>query len=94
MSFVTRSYPIYYRFRVKDLYSERELEDLLETLERRGGHYTHMDEGWYEIAIPPELLWMPFYKTIKECNSTEQLALVAPSEAKHPRPIGISEQTE
>lgn len=81
MTFVTRTYDVRFRFRVKDLYSEREIEDLLETLERRGANYAHLGEGWYEVEVAPVYSWMPFYRTMQDCDSIQEVHWLPFSEA-------------
>lgn len=73
---------LHFRFRIKDLYSEREIESLLEVLERRGASYAHLGEGWYEVQISSELLWVPFYKTMRECDSVQEVNWFHPPCAK------------
>lgn len=58
-------------FQVKPLYSERQVEDLLEVVERRGGFYNHKGDGKYWLSIPTNIPWVPFYQTIRDCWSVE-----------------------
>ena len=58
-------------FQVKPLYNEKQLEELLEVIERRGAIYSHLGDGRYRASIPTEILWIPFYQTIRDCWSVE-----------------------
>ena len=64
-------------FRVKELYDERELEELFECLERRGGNYCHLGSGQCQLLIPSELPWRPFCQTIRDCNSVQLTGAIA-----------------
>jgi len=57
------------RFQVNESYDERELEELFECIERRGGNYRHLGRGHCSLDIPKELPWRPFCQTIQDCNS-------------------------
>lgn len=59
-------------FYVAHSYDEREIEELLETLERRGGHYRHKGEGEYHLYLPLGLDPTPFRLTIRDCPSVRQ----------------------
>lgn len=55
-------------------YDERELEELLKTIEYRGGDYEHLGEpGWYVVIVPYDLDWVPFYQTVKQCSSVIEI---------------------
>jgi len=56
---------------MKEAYCEREIEDVLETLERRGAWYAHCGEGLFEVCVPIDLLWTPFYETLAACESVD-----------------------
>ena len=58
-------------FQIKDEYDEREVEDLLDILERRGSRYKHLGEGLYRISVPVEILWTPFFQAAARCPSVE-----------------------
>lgn len=58
-------------FQVRPLYTERELEALLEVIERRGGTYTHKGDGRFRLCVPTELNWTPFYQTLRDCPSIQ-----------------------
>lgn len=62
---------VIFHFQVKTFYNEPELEGLLETMERRGAGYRHLGDGRYRLHIPTDIPWIPFYKTIRNCNSVE-----------------------
>ncbi len=59
------------RFRTKAAYGEYELEELLETLGRRGGDCEHLGEGRFKLTVPDDNFWVPFYDTIRACPSVE-----------------------
>lgn len=56
-------------FRMAHNYDEREVEELLETLELRGGRYQHNGGGKYHLYLPLELDPTPFRLTIRDCPS-------------------------
>lgn len=58
-------------FRTRMAYCERELEELLSTLERRGGRCRLQGCGHFELAIPDGENWIPFHDTIIGCESVE-----------------------
>jgi hypothetical protein len=62
---------IVFHFQVRALYNERELEELLELLERRGASYYHKGDGRFRLTIPLGLNWTPFYQTMRDCRSIE-----------------------
>ncbi len=65
---------ITFHFQIRDEYDEREIEDLLETLERRGADYEHLGKGLHQVSVPVEILWTPFYQAVAHCNSTDIVA--------------------
>lgn len=65
---MVRGYSIL-RFEVSPLYHERELEELLEILERRGAEYTHCGDGFYELRVPYTLPWIVFYDALQDSDS-------------------------
>ena len=62
---------IIFHFQVKPLYHERELEELLEGMERRGAGYQHLGDGRYRLRIPTDIPWVPFFQTIRDCESVQ-----------------------
>jgi hypothetical protein len=62
---------IIFHFQVRALYNERELEELLEVLERRGAAYTHKGDGRFRLTVPTNLNWTPFWQTMRDCPSIQ-----------------------
>lgn len=60
-------------FHIRDNYDEREIEELLETLEGRGADYEHLGDGWYVVTVPEYLGWVPFYRTVQNCDSVREM---------------------
>lgn len=56
-------------FCVGALYDEREIETLFETLEDRGAIYQQRSGPNYQLDIPEELDYSPFYLTLADCES-------------------------
>lgn len=63
----------HFEFYVAEHYAERELEELLETIENRGGDYQHLKGAAYEVVVPEELDYIPFYKAVLECPSVSDV---------------------
>jgi hypothetical protein len=79
-----------FSFQVKATYHERELEELLETLERRGGSYVHRGDGRFALGIPIHLPWIPFYRTIMDCKAVSITDIIP----AHPRQVTITVESE
>jgi len=62
---------IIFHFQVRALYHEAELEEMLEEFERRGAYYNHLGDGRYRLRVPEYFSWVPFYETLRDCNSVE-----------------------
>ncbi len=71
-------------FQIKPLYCEREVEEMLEMMERRGAFYLHMGDGIYKLRVPDTIPWIPFFLTIKACGSVHGLSVTtfSPEQAK------------
>jgi len=69
-------------FQVKSLYNEQQLEDLLHVIERRGAICSHLGDGRHRASIPAEILWIPFYQTIRDCWSVELTDVTTISQRK------------
>ncbi len=59
------------RFRISDYYNEDEIEALFNTLVERGSTYKQIVYGsaWYELAVPAEFDWEPYFQALKACES-------------------------
>ena len=66
------------RFRVSETYSEREIEDLFETLVERGATYERLTcsdrRGWHELSVPAEFLWEPYLQALEACESISEVS--------------------
>ena len=62
---------VVFHFQVKALYDERTLEELLETIEQRGASCLHKGDGRFQVCIPIDIPWIPFYQTIRDCESVQ-----------------------
>jgi hypothetical protein len=67
-------------------YDAREVEDLLEALERRGTKCRLRKNGTYHLYIPPGLDSEPFRLTLQDCESVAWCSSFA-----HPVPIAFEE---
>lgn len=65
------------RFHISESYSEREIEDLFEEMEKRGAYYQLVSQrpnpGWFELAVPRECSWEPYHNTLKACESIDEV---------------------
>ena len=65
------------KFHVSETYDEREIEELFETIESRGAFYNrfrNQQRGWYELLVPHEFQWEPFYETLQACSSVDDIS--------------------
>jgi len=73
---------VIFHFQVKALYDERELEELLEILERRGATSVHKGDGRFRVCIPIDIPWIPFYQTIRDCESVQMTDVTTVSQRR------------
>lgn len=66
------------KFHISERCDKREIKELFEVLEARGADYgygSHLSErGWYELRIPQEFDWQPYYQALQLCNSVDQVS--------------------